>query len=136
MGRRTTGTLSDRRAINQLMLHAGKIPPGLRLSPGRYVRALRAYLRMSQADLAGLSGINQKNIAGVEAERAGVRLETIRRLLDAMSCGLLVLPLPRGRLGDVVGDRESAKWGPGERWTGPDLIPLSAYARPTLSRGF
>ena len=108
------------------------------MRPAQYVRALRAYLKMSQADLARLSGISQANIARVEAERKGVRLATIFRLLDAMECDMLVLPLPRRRLGDIVWERDPNKEKPGKPWVDPDLIPLANYrfSREERASGF
>lgn len=119
MGRPTKCLIPDRRAVNRLMVFARSIHPALKLTPGRYLRALRTYLRLPQAALASMSGIPQETISRLEAGRRGIRLATIFRLFDAMECDALVLPLPRRRLGDAISESELAELGPDPPWPWP-----------------
>lgn len=103
MGRRTAASIVDRRALNQAIIHAARLP--VLPAPELFVRALRSALRMSQAQLARRSGIPQANIARLEAGKTDVRLGTLRRLFAALFCDLAVFPRPRQRPGDVLADR-------------------------------
>ncbi len=106
MGRTTRVSVSCRRALNQAMLHAGRVPAGATLHPGVLVRSLRSALRMSQADLALRAGVEQVHISHLERGRIDVRWGTLRRLLDAMFCDLLILPRARQRPADALAERE------------------------------
>lgn len=105
MGRLTQGRLRERRALNKAMLFVKTAPNSILEPPPVFLRALRATLRMSQAQLAHRSGLAQSHIAAIEAGRGDVQLGTLRRLFDAMFCDLLILPMPRKRPSDAVGER-------------------------------
>lgn len=109
MGKTTAVNVAIRRALNQAMLYSSHAPACVALEPGTIVRAVRSALRMSQAQLARRCRVPQSHIARLEAAAADVRLETLRRMLDAMFCDLLILPRPRKRLSDMVAERDLAK---------------------------
>ena len=106
----TQASLVYRQALNQAMLFSTRAPARTLQHPAVFVRALRSALRMSQAQLAKRSGVPQAHIAHLEAQAIDVRLETLRRLFDAMFCDLWVLPRPRKRPGDAVAERELERW--------------------------
>jgi len=99
--------IADSRALNQAVLAADRVPARARQSPARLVRALRSALRMSQSQLARRSGVPRAHIARIEAELLSPRLDTLRRLLDAMFCELLVLPLARVRPREAIARRRA-----------------------------
>jgi DNA-binding XRE family transcriptional regulator len=105
MGRRTLVSLVRRQALNQALLAAGRVPVRAVLEPAECVRALRSALKMSQAQLSRRSGIAQPHIVLVESGKVGLQVETMRRLLDAMFCDLLILPRARKRPGDAIAER-------------------------------
>ena len=98
-------SILHKRALNQAIIHAGRIPTEALMTPGILVRALRSALLMSQAHLAKRCGIPQAHIALVEAGKTNVQWATIVRLCDAMFCDLLILPRPRKRPGDALAER-------------------------------
>ena len=115
VGRITEASLVNRRALNQALLQAGRLTPHAKLPPGVYVRALRSALRMSQAQLSRRSGIPRPHITRVEAGKIDPRLSTLRRLLDAMFCDLVVLPLARLHPSEIVAQRRLER-AFGYRW--------------------
>ena len=112
MPRLTTGRLRDRQAFNQVMIYTSRAPAVAYGSPAVMLRALRATLKMSQADLSRRSGISQPHIARLESGRLDAQLGTWTKLFDAMFCDLLILPKARKRPGDALADQRTKKgWG-------------------------
>jgi transcriptional regulator with XRE-family HTH domain len=101
--------IAHKRALNQAIIHAGRIPAGALLAPEQFVRALRSALRMSQGQLALRSGVPKAHVVRLEAGKIDARLSTLRRLLDALFCDLLVLPRARLRPGEAVARRRLEK---------------------------
>jgi len=69
MALRTYASLAHRRALNQTLIFSDGAPDQARLPPGKFVRALRSALRMSQGILAERSGVPQAQIARIESGR-------------------------------------------------------------------
>ncbi|MFI5346823.1 MAG: helix-turn-helix domain-containing protein [Elusimicrobiota bacterium] len=105
----TEVSIADFRAFNQALIAAGKVPARARMRPEAAVRALRSALRMSQSQLAGRSGVPKQHISRIEAGRHSPRLDTLRRLFDAMFCDLLVLPAARVRPREAVARRRTER---------------------------
>lgn len=61
------------------------------LSPGKLVRRLRRGLRVSQRQLAAQSGVARSLVARLESG-GDVSVGSLKRLLEALGCGLIVLP--------------------------------------------
>ena len=114
MGRRTKVSIIHERILNQAMLYARRAPDPARHDPRVYVRALRSALRMSQAQLARRSGVDQAHIARLEAGTLDMQLTTLRRLFDAMFCDLVVVPRARKRPSDAFAERRLER---------PDYLP-------------
>ena len=91
------------------MLHADRTPARAILAPAASVRALRSALRMSQAQLSRRSKVPQAHIARLEAGLVDAQLSTLVRLFDAMFCGLVVLPRPRKRPSEALGERQAER---------------------------
>jgi transcriptional regulator with XRE-family HTH domain len=98
----TEVSVDDRRALNQALLHSAKVPARAVREPATFVRALRSALRMSQSQLARRAGVPKAHLARLERGRVDPRLSTLRRLLDAMFCDVLILPLARVKPGEAV----------------------------------
>ena len=109
MPRLSRGTVVQLQAINELILYAGRAPKSATRSTGFYLRALRGKMRMSQAQLARRSGVDQSHIARIELGKVEAELKTLRSLFGALFCDLLVIPKPRRHLGDALADR-NAEW--------------------------
>ncbi|MFA6318841.1 MAG: helix-turn-helix transcriptional regulator [Elusimicrobiota bacterium] len=95
--------------MNQAIIHAARLPASIGLPPGKLIRALRAACRMSQAQLSKRAGVPRAHITRLEKGSIDVRLGTLQRLLDAMFCGMVILPLPRKRPSDAVADARLEK---------------------------
>jgi hypothetical protein len=108
--------LAHRRALTKTLMFTRGAPGEAALEPRIYVRALRSALRMSQRQLAARSGVSQEFIARFEGGRTDCGVATLRRLLDAMFCDLLVLPFARKRPGDALADQCLIKPQPRRVW--------------------
>ncbi len=106
MGKRTVVSVLSRRALQQAMIHASRVPEKASVEPFVFMRALRSVLRMSQSQLARRSKVPRAHISRLEAGAIDVQFSTMRRLFDAMFCDLIVLPLARKRPGDALAERE------------------------------
>ena len=60
--------------------------------PGRQLRALRRFRRVSQRHLAEVSGVDQADISRME-RGADARLSTWKRLFFELGCDAVLLPL-------------------------------------------
>jgi predicted DNA-binding mobile mystery protein A len=71
---------------------------------GGWVRAIREALGMTAAELAERMGVSQPSVTRLEqSERDGVaRLDTLRRVADALECDVVYALVPRRPLEDMV----------------------------------
>lgn len=74
-------------------------------SHAEWIRTLRGYLRMTQAELAKRSKISQPHLAGIESGRIDPQLSTLRRIYDGLSCDLVMEPRPRKPLEEILRGR-------------------------------
>ena len=81
---------------------------GAILSHGQWIRALRHYLRMTQEELAERSRIQQSHLVAIESEKVDPQIRTLRKLFKALSCDLMIHPLPQKPLQEVLRDRARA----------------------------
>ena len=121
MGKVTQVPLPQRQAFNEAVVFVSRAPKRANLEPAVLLRALRGALRMSQADLARRSGVQQAVVARVESGKGDVRLGTLRKLFDAMFCDLLILPKPRKRPSDAVAERQLERYW-GRLWSDEPLL--------------
>jgi hypothetical protein len=115
MPRLTTGTIRERRALNYLDLFLKLAPPEIFRPPHEYLRILRGALRMSQAQLSRRCGIPQSHIVAVESGR-DVRVGTLKILFDALFCDLVVVPRPRKRPTEAIGELYPERPGRDRPW--------------------
>lgn len=121
MPRLSRGSVVQLQAINELIRFVARAPKAAAHPTGFYLRALRGKLRMSQAQLARRSGIDQGQIARIELGKIEAELKTLRKLFAAMFCDLLVIPKPRQHLGDALAARNA-------EWERPDHGHTSLWA--------
>ncbi len=106
MPRLSRGSVVQLQAINELIRFVARAPKAAAHPTGFYLRALRGKLRMSQAQLARRSAIDQGQIARIELGQVEAELKTLRKLFGSLFCDLLIIPKPRQHLGDALADRE------------------------------
>jgi DNA-binding XRE family transcriptional regulator len=109
MPRLSTGRLAQRQALNELIVYSGKAPRRAAPAPHELLRAYRATLKMSQADLAARAGMSQPQVARLESGEVDAHWGTWTRLFGAMFCELLLVPRPRTRPGDALAARRLLK---------------------------
>jgi transcriptional regulator with XRE-family HTH domain len=97
--------LIHRVALNELVIRLYNPPKAMTYPPAAYLRALRSYMRMSQRQLARRSGLGQAHICRIERGRVDPGLAAWRRLFHALFCDLLIVPRPRRRPGEALGER-------------------------------
>lgn len=78
------------------------------LKPKDWIRLLRTYLRMTQAELAKRANITQANLVAIESGKADPRMGTVQRIYKALSCHVNVEPLPEKPLEEILRDRARA----------------------------
>src|SRR5438045_642506 len=74
-------------------------------SSGRWVRIIRTYLRMTQAELAKKAKVTQPHLAAIEADKVDPQVGTLRRIFRAMNCDVAVRPVPEIPLEDQLRGR-------------------------------
>lgn len=74
-------------------------------SHGHWIRILRTYLRMTQAELAKRSNTSQPHLAGIESGRIDPQVNTLRRIYQGLSCDLIVEPRPQKPLDALLRGR-------------------------------
>jgi transcriptional regulator with XRE-family HTH domain len=74
-------------------------------SPGEWVRLMRTYLRIPQAELAKKAKMTQPHLAAIESDRVDPQWGTLRRIFEAMRMGLRMQPLPSKPLEELLRGR-------------------------------
>jgi transcriptional regulator with XRE-family HTH domain len=101
--------ISNRRAIQRVSEFAAQAPAAAHLPPHALIRALRAALHMTQSQLAKRAGLPQSHLARIESGKVDIQISTLRKLLGALFCGMLVAPQMKRKLDDVLEDRIKEK---------------------------
>jgi predicted DNA-binding mobile mystery protein A len=86
---------SDKLFSEEVMLQAAKkmkMAMKGRLSIGAWIRTTRKYLGMSQSILAKRARVPQSTISRVENGEIHVNISTLQKILQALSCDLLIVP--------------------------------------------
>ena len=99
-------TIIDDIALSQLQTNS----PGedYDLKAHDWIRLLRQYLRMTQAELAERANITQPNLAGIESGKVDPRVSTLQRIFNGLSCHLRVEPQPQKPLEEILRGRARA----------------------------
>jgi len=70
-----------------------------------WVRILRGYLRMTQTELAKRAGILQSHVVKIESGKGDLQISTLKKVFHALSCDLLLEPIPQKPLGEILRGR-------------------------------
>lgn len=93
-------------AVKTLTEYAEKLPAGLEnLSYSAMIRLLRDKLWMTQAQLAQRAGVPQSHIAKIEKGKMSPRLDTIKKIFEALHCDVLLLAKPAKSLDAILNER-------------------------------
>jgi transcriptional regulator with XRE-family HTH domain len=85
---------SEKLLIEEVMQAAKKTRLAVRgLTIGSLIRSIRLQLGMSQKALAKRAGVPQSTVSRVEQETRDVNLSTLNKILNAISCDLVIVPL-------------------------------------------
>lgn len=94
--------------VDDIALHRLEAEPRAEhtnLSHAQWIRALRNYLRITQQELAQRSRITQSHLAQIESGKIDPKIGTLQRIFDGLSCDLVIEPLPRRPLSEVLRGR-------------------------------
>lgn len=76
-------------------------------APAGLIMLMRVQLGMTQAQLAKRCGMTQSHVANIELGKVDAQVGTLRRLMSALNCRLIVAPLPDKSVEEAV--REQAE---------------------------
>ena len=87
-------SLSEKLLIEEIMQAAQKTKVAARgLTIGALIKSIRTQLGMSQTALAQRAGVPQSTISRIEQEERDANLATLNKILAAISCDLVIVPL-------------------------------------------
>ncbi len=85
---------SEKLLVEEIMHALQKVKIVVRnLSIGALISSIRIQLGMSQKALAKRAGIPQSTVSRVEQGQRGTSLSTLNKVLEAISCDLVIAPL-------------------------------------------
>lgn len=85
---------SEKLLIEEIMQAAQKTRIAVRgLTIGALIKSIRVQLGMSQKVLAQRAGVPQSTISRIEQEERDANLSTLNKILGAISCDLVIVPL-------------------------------------------
>ena len=74
-------------------------------SYAEWIRILRNYLRMTQAELAQRCHISQPHLARIESGKMDPQIGTLKKIFQGLSCDLDIAPRPQKPLEEVLRGR-------------------------------
>jgi transcriptional regulator with XRE-family HTH domain len=93
---------SERLLIEEVMQAAHKTRVAVRgLTIGALIKSIRIQLGMSQKALAKRAGVPQSTISRIEYEERDANLSTLNKILGAISCDLVIVPLLQDSIGAI-----------------------------------
>jgi len=101
--KRNTWTIADDLALSKLQTDPQD--SSANLSYAEWIRLLRNYLRMTQAELAKRSHISQPHLAAIESGKIDPQIGTVRRIYQGLSCDLVIGPRPHKPLHEMLRGR-------------------------------
>jgi transcriptional regulator with XRE-family HTH domain len=99
-------TQIDEDAINQLA--NGPAKSTWASSYSDWIRIMRTYLRMTQMELAERAKVTQSHLVGIESGMTDPRVSTLKRIYEALSCGLSLEPKPVKPIKEILRGRARA----------------------------
>lgn len=68
----------------------------------QWIRDLRKKLHMSQRQLAKRAALTQAQLSQIESGKAKITLGTLTKVMNALYCNPIILPVPREDLEDLI----------------------------------
>ena len=99
-------TIVDDIALSKLKVNSA--PDDHNLKQRDWIRLLRNYLRMTQAELAERAKITQAALVAIESGKVDPRVGTLQRIYQGLTCQLSVEPHPQKPLEEVLRGRARA----------------------------
>lgn len=100
---------SEKFLIEEIMQAAQKARVATRgLTIGALIKSIRTQLGMSQKALAGRAGVPQSTISRIEQEERDANLATLNKILAAISCDLVIVPLLQDSI-EVIRRKQARK---------------------------
>ncbi len=99
-------TIIDDIALSQLQVDSPREVYDLKAHD--WIRVLRQYLRMTQAELAARANLTQANLAAIESGKTDPRVSTLQRIYKGLSCRLRLEPSPHKPLEEILRSRARA----------------------------
>lgn len=94
-------TIVDTMALDDLL----EKTPAKSRAYSDWIRIVRDYLRMTQAELASRAHIPQSHVAAIESGKIDPRIGTLQKIFNALSCGINLEPSPLKPLAKVLRGR-------------------------------
>lgn len=102
-------SISEKILIEELMQAAKATKVASKgLTIGKIIQSIRLQLGISQKTLAKRAGVPQSTISRVEQGRKNVNLSTLSKILHAISCDLMIVPLLQDSI-DVIRKKQAKK---------------------------
>lgn len=100
---------SEKLLLEEIMNIAKKAKMAIRgLTIGTLIKSIRLQLGMSQQALAKRAEVPQSTISRVEQGQRSVNLKTLKKILSAISCDLVIVPLLRDSV-EVIRRKQARK---------------------------
>lgn len=100
---------SEQLLIEEITQAAQKLRAAARgLTIGSLIKSIRSQLGMSQKALASRAGVPQSTVSRIEQGRKDTSLSTLNKVLLALSCDLVVVPVLQDSV-DVIRRRQAKK---------------------------
>lgn len=100
---------SEKLLIEEIMQAAQKTRVAVRgLAIGALIKSIRVQLGMSQKTLAKRAGVPQSTISRIEQEEREANLSTLNKILGAISCDLVIVPLLQDSI-DAIRRKQARK---------------------------
>ena len=100
---------SEKLLIEEVMQAAHKTRVAVRgLAIGTLIKSIRLQLGMSQKALAKRAGVPQSTVSRIEQEERDANLSTLNKILGAISCDLVIVPLLQNSI-DILRRKQARK---------------------------
>lgn len=100
---------SEKLLIEEITQAAQKTRVAVRgLTIGALIKFIRVQLGMSQKALAKRAGVPQSTISRIEQEERDANLSTLTKILSAISCDLIIVPLLQDSI-DAIRQKQAKK---------------------------
>lgn len=95
--------------IQEVVDESKKLQSAMRGLPiGSFIKLIRQHLGMSQKALAKRAGVPQSTVSRIEQGQRDASLSTLTKILDALSCDLVISPLLRESI-EIIRRKQARK---------------------------